>query len=283
MFRLIIAGGRDFDNYEGMKKSLDVLLKNIKDDIQIVCGMARGADRLGERYAKENGYQIIYFPADWDLDGKSAGFKRNVEMADNADALVAFWDGQSRGTKHMIDTAKDKGLDVRVKLYHKVQSQKTSKITFHQGDLITDSPASVICHQVNCQGVMGSGIAKQIRIAYPRVFEQYQIYCSEKMSNNQPLLGRCQLVYTDCKKFRIVANLFGQGQYGTEKQQTDYKALQTALRSLAHNKFLADRHLTVAFPYGMGCGLGGGDWNNVSKLIDSEFKDYPGNVQVWRK
>lgn len=56
MFKVIVAGGRDFNNYKGLSDSLDYLLKNINDDIQIVCGMARGADRLGERYAKEHGY-----------------------------------------------------------------------------------------------------------------------------------------------------------------------------------------------------------------------------------
>lgn len=120
MFRLIIAGGRDFNNYAGLEKSLDYLLKNVIDDIQIVCGLAKGADRLGERYAKEHGYAIRYFPADWDMDGKSAGFKRNVRMAENADALVAFWDGQSKGTKHMIETAHRMGLDVRIKRYQQV-------------------------------------------------------------------------------------------------------------------------------------------------------------------
>ena len=105
MFKVIVAGGRDFNNYKGLSDSLDYLLKNINDDIQIVCGMARGADRL-------------YFPADWDRDGKSAGFKRNVKMAEYADALVAFWDGTSKGTKHMIETAKEKGLDIRIKRYH---------------------------------------------------------------------------------------------------------------------------------------------------------------------
>lgn len=79
--------------------------------------MAQGADRLGERYGKERGYSIRYFPADWDGKGRSAGFIRNEEMAKNADALVAFWDGQSRGTKHMIETAKKHKLDIRVKHY----------------------------------------------------------------------------------------------------------------------------------------------------------------------
>lgn len=117
MFRVIVAGGRDFNNYDGLAASLDHLLKNINDEIQIVCGMARGADRLGEKYAKERGYKVIYVPADWDIDGRSAGFKRNVKMAETADALVAFWDGKSPGTRHMIETAKSKGLDIRVKTY----------------------------------------------------------------------------------------------------------------------------------------------------------------------
>lgn len=125
MFKLIIAGGRDFNNYAGMSQCLDYLLKNINDKIEIVCGMARGADRLGERYAKERGHKVIYIPADWDLYGKSAGFKRNVKMAEYADALVAFWDGRSSGTKHMIETAHRMKLDVRVKKYRIVTRNST--------------------------------------------------------------------------------------------------------------------------------------------------------------
>lgn len=117
MFKVIVAGGRDFNNYKGLAASLDHLLKNVIDDIEIVCGMARGADRLGEQYAKERGYRIRYMPADWDTYGRSAGYKRNMQMAEYADALVAFWDGASSGTRHMIKTAQDKGLDVRVKRY----------------------------------------------------------------------------------------------------------------------------------------------------------------------
>lgn len=100
MFKLIIAGGRDFNNYDGMSKCLDRLLKNIND-------------------------KVIYMPADWDLYGKSAGFKRNVQMAKYADALVAFWDGVSSGTKHMIETAQKMGLDVRVKKYLMVKRNST--------------------------------------------------------------------------------------------------------------------------------------------------------------
>lgn len=118
MFRLIIAGGRDFDNYEALEKAVDYLLSNISDEIVIVCGKARGADTLGERYAKEHGYKVLYFHADWDGLGRRAGIVRNEEMAQNADALVAFWDGESRGTKNMIETAQKYKLLVRVKRYH---------------------------------------------------------------------------------------------------------------------------------------------------------------------
>lgn len=117
MFRVIIAGGRDFNNYPGLAKVMDRLLANVTDEITVVCGMAQGTDRLGERYAKERGYAIRYFPADWDNNGRRAGFIRNEQMAQNADALVAFWDGKSRGTKHMIETAQKHKLDIRVKHY----------------------------------------------------------------------------------------------------------------------------------------------------------------------
>lgn len=117
MFRVIIAGSRVFDNYTYLKDSMDYLLQNINDEIIVVCGKARGADTLGEQYAKERGYAVRYFPADWDRYGKSAGYIRNEEMAKNADALVAFWDGKSRGTKSMIKLAHQYGLRVRVMNY----------------------------------------------------------------------------------------------------------------------------------------------------------------------
>ncbi len=113
MFRVIIAGSRDFDDYSLLKTKMDGLLRN-KDDVCVVCGEARGADTLGRRYAEERGYQILSFPANWSKHGRKAGYLRNIEMAENADALVAFWNGESHGTKHMIDTAKRYGLQIRI-------------------------------------------------------------------------------------------------------------------------------------------------------------------------
>ena len=119
IFRIIIAGGRDFNDYNLLKEKVDNLIseKRKTHQIYIVSGKARGADSLGEKYANENGLNIMEFPADWDKHGRSAGYKRNVEMAENADALIAFWDGESRGTKHMIDIAKEKNLLTRIIRY----------------------------------------------------------------------------------------------------------------------------------------------------------------------
>jgi hypothetical protein len=115
-FKVIIAGGRDFDDYKLLKESLDFLFQN-KENIVIISGKARGADSLGEKYAKEKTLRVEEFPAEWDKYGKSAGYRRNEQMAQNADALVAFWDGVSRGTKHMIDIAKSKKLKIRIVEY----------------------------------------------------------------------------------------------------------------------------------------------------------------------
>lgn len=112
-FRVIVAGSRTFDNYNLLKKKLDKAFE-IRKPTAIVCGEAKGADYLGKKYAQENHIPVHSYPADWENVGKSAGYLRNEKMAANAEALIAFWNGTSAGTKHMIKTAKDRGLQVRV-------------------------------------------------------------------------------------------------------------------------------------------------------------------------
>lgn len=114
--RLIIAGGRDFMNVPLLVQKLDVLCSRKMPDV-VLCGEARGADALGKRWAQSKGIAVESYPADWDAHGKRAGFLRNKLMAENATHLVAFWDGKSKGTKHMIDYANAKGLKVRVVNY----------------------------------------------------------------------------------------------------------------------------------------------------------------------
>ena len=117
MLRIIIAGGRDFNDYKTLCGVCDYMFQKQKE-IEIVSGTANGADKLGEQYANEMGYPIKQFPADWDKHGKKAGYLRNKEMAEYADALLALWDGKSKGTKSMIDLAKKNNLKVRVVRYN---------------------------------------------------------------------------------------------------------------------------------------------------------------------
>lgn len=113
--RVIVAGSRGFDDYDLLSKKLKALLSNSNpSDVEIISGGAAGADRIGERWAKENGYRCVKFPASWDAYGKSAGMVRNEEMAWYATHLIAFWDGSSRGTANMIGIAKRDGLTMRV-------------------------------------------------------------------------------------------------------------------------------------------------------------------------
>lgn len=116
--RLIIAGGRDFTDQSIAVKSLGEMFPDTdKDDVEIVSGGARGADKVGELIAESNNISLKLFPADWDTYGRSAGFRRNVDMAEYSTHLLAFWDGKSGGTKHMINIATERNLIVNVVKY----------------------------------------------------------------------------------------------------------------------------------------------------------------------
>lgn len=109
--RVIIAGSRDITDYEIVKQAINA------SGFEITCvvsGGARGVDMLAIQYAREYGIKWKFFPADWDTYGKAAGPMRNSQMAENADALIAVWDGKSRGTADMIRKAQAKGLKVSI-------------------------------------------------------------------------------------------------------------------------------------------------------------------------
>ena len=110
MIRIIVAGSRDYHDYELMESIIDAVRMRENKPVAIVSGGARGADKLGEKYAKEHNLELHIYEANWSKYGRGAGFVRNEEMADNADMLLAFWDGKSNGTKHMIRTARKAGL-----------------------------------------------------------------------------------------------------------------------------------------------------------------------------
>tara|TARA_B110000238_G_C16137951_1_gene444740 strand:+ start:2497 stop:2853 length:357 start_codon:yes stop_codon:yes gene_type:complete len=118
MIKVIIAGGRDFNDAKLLERSfLDNFNKYRNHEVQIVSGTAKGADAMGEALAAMYNLDVVKFPALWHVYGRSAGYKRNVQMAENATHLLAFWDGKSKGTEHMINIANRMELKVRVIQY----------------------------------------------------------------------------------------------------------------------------------------------------------------------
>lgn len=108
--RIIIAGSRNITDYEAVKKMLDIAITETPNCI--ISGGAKGVDSLAIRYADEKNYNLEVYKPDWDLHGKSAGIIRNKLMATKGTWLIAFWDGQSRGTKNMIEEANKNRLRV---------------------------------------------------------------------------------------------------------------------------------------------------------------------------
>ena len=115
--KVLVAGCRNYNNYEEAKEYIKNCISRIQKEYALVfvSGNCRGADKLGEQFACENHYDIEKYPADWQRFGKSAGPKRNENMARVADYIICFWDGKSKGTQSMIDFAKKYNKPIRIK------------------------------------------------------------------------------------------------------------------------------------------------------------------------
>jgi hypothetical protein len=125
--KVIIAGSRSIADYPQVCSCINMSRFSI---LEVVSGGARGVDKLGEAWAKEHSIPIKAFPADWNHQGRAAGIVRNQEMAAYADALIAIWDGESRGTKHMIEYMRDKMMkSVEVWVYNKHTRKVTRRST----------------------------------------------------------------------------------------------------------------------------------------------------------
>lgn len=114
--RVVIAGCRYYQNYEQAKQYIERCLCRLKREhtIIILSGGCTGADKLGERYATEMGLAVERYTANWEKYGKSAGPRRNEEMARQCDYVICFWDGKSRGTRSMIACATALGKPIRI-------------------------------------------------------------------------------------------------------------------------------------------------------------------------
>jgi len=140
-------------------------------------------------------------------------------------------------------------------------------------DDILNCTEHILVHQVNHQGVMGAGLALQIKNKFPIVFEKYKTVCNSLSWEQIQEAGAVDFVkYLEVDEAPFyVANLFGQRYYGKYQISPDYKAMKNGLNTIS--RFAIKNGLMVAIPYGLGCGLAGGDWNIVSKMTDDIFSD----------
>ena len=155
---------------------------------------------------------------------------------------------------------------------------------------IVNAKTDFIIHQVNCQGVMGSGVAKALRDYDDGIYKHYRKFCEFCKFESEELLGTCD-AYLLKDRGQIVLSLFAQNKYGYDgKQYTDIEAFRDGLRYISQHfekkkkkMGLSEKNLhqiSVALPYKIGCGRGGADWEVVYKIIEEELKDY--NVELWR-
>ena len=161
--------------------------------------------------------------------------------------------------------------DVPGNLRVHIISWKEKIMIVMSGDVL-ETPIEIIAHQVNCLGTMGAGLAKQIKDKYPQVESWYKIYCHRRYT--QTILGTGQIV---CQANHTFFNIFGQYGYGTSKRQTDYEAFKSGFKdAILKYRFMDNDYnsqLKIAIPYHIGCGLAGGEWKIISKILEQLEKE----------
>lgn len=148
-----------------------------------------------------------------------------------------------------------------------------------KGNLL-DSHAEIIIHQVNCQGVMGSGVAKAIKEKWPIVFERYRRLYEISKDNDEPPLGTTQVVQVNDNQ--SVINMFAQDNYGYDGgRYTSYDAIDECLLAVAD--YCRKNNLkSIALPYHMSCDRGGANWNIIMEMIKQHFSDLDITIEIWK-
>lgn len=156
-------------------------------------------------------------------------------------------------------------------------------INYQNSDL-TNSTADLICHQVNCQGVMGSGVAKAIREKWSVVYDNYMKQYNDSQIYSVSCLGTCQFVSLSDyyhNSNQVVVNMFAQYKYGYDgNRYTNYEAFYNCLSSI--KEFVKEHSSisSIAFPYKIGCDRGGANWNIIRTMIEEVFKDIPVKIEI---
>lgn len=139
-----------------------------------------------------------------------------------------------------------------------------------QGNIL-ECNENIIVHQVNTQGIMGGGVARQLANRYINLEKEYSEFCKLYNNDYNKLKGK---VFKIMLEGKIIMNMFSQ----KENFDTDYEAMKIALEEI--KEYAKSFKLSVAIPYGIGCGIANGDWNIVYKIIEEVFNDY--DVTLYR-
>lgn len=150
---------------------------------------------------------------------------------------------------------------------------------YKEGNLF-DSKADVLCHQVNLFGVMGGGIAAEVKERFPNAYLRYKDHCSE-YNFSKALLGSSLIVPTNEKREQYIANCFSQDDFSKSDCATDYVKMEECFIYVL-NWMKQNGMKSVAFPYKIGCGIAGGDWRIVEPIIEKVFKDSGVTVEIWK-
>jgi O-acetyl-ADP-ribose deacetylase (regulator of RNase III) len=135
---------------------------------------------------------------------------------------------------------------------------------------LENDDADVLAHVVNCQGVMGAGVALSLKKAFPDLYNAYHAKTVMSYDRNK-LLGTCY-IFQNYTPIKLIANLYAQFNYGQNQRHLNYEALYTSLCEL--RDFIDKNNIkSVAFPHKMGAGLAGGNWNIIMAMISEIFND----------
>jgi O-acetyl-ADP-ribose deacetylase (regulator of RNase III) len=163
-------------------------------------------------------------------------------------------------------------------------------IVYKKGDVLM-ATTDIIVHQVNCRGVMGAGLAKQIKEKYPHVFTEYKNHIAKIFERERgiqgfvasTLLGTISTTEISLdNSSQVIVNLFAQDDHDSTTQQTNYKAFYSCLLELKNWALRKYGLCSIAFPYKIGCGLAGGDWDIIRSMIEEVFYESLGiDIEIW--
>ena len=150
-------------------------------------------------------------------------------------------------------------------------------ITFEEGNIF-EGMCDVICHQVNCRGVMGSGIAKEVRWRFPEVYKKFR----ETYSNKMNVLGEVDIISV-AEGHRFIVNMYAQDNYLPRGiRHTDYWAFEECVRKMKDFFYERRKEISIGFPYNIGCGLGGGDWSVIKRILEKYFNNTEWDIVIWK-